>query len=75
MAGVGTVSVDLKANTGSFETDMARAARTAKTQSESISFSVGRMGELLAGVFAAERLFEFAKSVALVRRRVLHSLS
>jgi hypothetical protein len=60
--GVGSVSVDLKANTGTFETDFARAARLAKTHSESIGASTIAIGVALGG-FITQAVESIARAV------------
>lgn len=53
MASAGTITVDLKARTASFETDMQRASRAAAKRSKEIEASAKRMGVALGLAFTA----------------------
>lgn len=64
MASIGSLVVDLRANTGTFETDLGRAAKAATRRSKEISDSFSRIGNQLAlfGVAAAAGLTALAKA-------------
>lgn len=64
MASIGSLVVDLLAKTGTFETDMGRAARTAEKRTKEIDRSISRMGSriknALGGLLAG---FSFSKII------------
>lgn len=64
MASIGSLIVDLLAKTGTFETDMGRAAKTAEKRSKEIDRSISRMGGKIKGALSGLFVgFSFAKIV------------
>ena len=64
MASIGALVIDLVAKTGSFETDLGRAARTAEKRSKEIDRSISRLGSrITAGLAGLAAGFSFAKIV------------
>jgi ribosomal protein L12E/L44/L45/RPP1/RPP2 len=64
VASIGSLVVDLRANTGSFETDLGRAAKAATKRSKEINDSFSRIGNQLSvlGLAAAAGLAAMAKA-------------
>lgn len=52
MASIGSLIIDLVAKTGTFETDLGRAARTAEKRSKEIDRSISSLGLRISGAFA-----------------------
>lgn len=64
MASIGSLVIDLLAKTGTFETDMGRAARTAEKRSKEIDRSISRMGTRIKGALTGLFVgFSFGKII------------
>lgn len=64
MASIGSLVIDLLAKTGTFETDMGRAARTAEKRAKDIDRSISRMGSRIKGALTGLFVgFSFSKII------------
>lgn len=64
MASIGSLIIDLVAKTGSFETDLGRAARAAEKRSKEIDKSISKLGSrITAGLGAVVAGFSFSKII------------